>query len=95
MKQIKNKKFTIKKRIFFSLIVLGLFLLALELLSYTALSLLYVPMPVIIAGDAYMTPDPDLGWIFAPGASNHIVNDRNGFDITIHTGNAIILNGDG
>jgi ankyrin repeat protein len=89
----KHKKLTIKKKIFFSLIVLVLFLLSLELLSYAALCFLCVPVPRNIGGDAYMAPDPDLGWVLAPGASHHIVKYPQGYDITIRTGNGFRKDG--
>jgi ankyrin repeat protein len=87
MEKTKSKKLTIKKKIFFSLIVLVLFLLAIELLSYVALSCFFVPMPRNIGGDAYLAEDPDLGWIPATGASHHIVKYPQGYDIMVRTGN--------
>jgi len=94
VEKMKYYKFTIKKKIFFSLIVLGLFLLALELLSYTALSLLFIPVARNIGGgNAYMTPDPDLGWVPATGISHHIVHNRKGYDFTIRIGNGFRKDG--
>ena len=82
----KHTKLAIGKKITFSVIVLMLFLAALELLSSAALSLLCVPMPNM-RGDPYMAQDPDLGWVLAPGVSHHVVTYPKGFDFTIRTGN--------
>jgi len=82
-------KFTIKKKTFFSLIVLGLFLLAVELLSYGVLSFVCLPMPgsMLDGNFSYITSDPDLGWVPVPGALAHIVKYPEGFDFTIRTRN--------
>ncbi len=90
----QHEKFTIKRKIFFSLIVLVLFLMALELLSYVGLSFLCLPMPTQMFGEtSYMTPDPDLGWAPAPGVSHHVAKYPKGFDIVIRTGNGFRKDG--
>jgi ankyrin repeat protein len=82
-------KLKIKKKIFFSLIVAVLFLLAVELLSYALLSLVCLPMPGSMLRDnfSYLTSDPDFGWVPVRGALAHIVKYPQGYDVTIRTGN--------
>ena len=82
-------KLKIKKKIFFSLIVVVLFLLAVELLSYAVLSFVCLPMPGSMLRDnfSYLTSDPDLGWVPVRGALAHIVKYPQGYDVTIRTGN--------
>ena len=88
MEKTKSKKLTIKKKILFSLIVLGFFLLIIELFSYAILSFLCLPFPSHHSGEtSYITQDPDLGWSLVPGASHHILKYPQGYDITIHIGN--------
>lgn len=82
----QDHSLTPKKKLFFSLILIGFFLLALELLSYAILAFLYLPVPIPMGSDAYMAPDPRLGWVLAPGVSHHIVEPPKGFDMTVHTG---------
>ncbi|MCK4821310.1 hypothetical protein KA005_36425, partial [bacterium] len=82
-------KLSLKKKLFFSFIILVFLLLALELFSYITLNLMCLPMPSRLFGEtSYMTPDRDIGWALAPGVSHHILKYPQGYDITIRTGNS-------
>ncbi|MCP4259034.1 MAG: hypothetical protein GY774_16235 [Planctomycetes bacterium] len=82
-------KLTIKKKILFSLIVFGLFLLAVELFSYAVLSFVCLPMPgsILRSNFSYIASDPDLGWVLVPDALAHIVKYPQGYDFTVRIEN--------